>query len=242
MPEENKAHVWRMCGIGRHWVNRHGRRVRKSRQHPKGYTIVNGHCRSNPSKKDQLYLAEIQAIVEKYFKTLDKKFLPTNNNLGYAKGNEFDQLIAGWTKYWNDIFKPKIKLDPNLVKALIATESSFIPESTLKRGNQDNPHGLMQLLKSTIDILKDEKGELKDFLINLNYNNAYIAELNICAGIRWLFHKKNLLEARRKKEAPWSDVVIEYKSYWKALTKKDPDAIGQINKFNGFYEKLKKGK
>lgn len=242
MADSEKLHEWRMCAIGAHWVRKHRRRVKKSLKHPRGITIVNAHCRKNPSKKDQLYPDEILAISKKYFSTLDKKYFPKNDSLNYAQGNNYDDLIAGWTKYWNDIFKPKVKLDPNLVKALIATESSFSPKATLNRRNNDDPHGLTQLLESTITILKDEKGELKDSLVNLNYNNANHPNLSICAGIRWLFHKKKLLESRRKKEAPWTDVVIEYKSYWKQLAQKEPRAIEQINKFNGLYARLKNTK
>jgi hypothetical protein len=35
-------------------------------------------------------------------------------------------------KYWNEVLKPETPLDPNLVKALIATESAFEKNSGIK--------------------------------------------------------------------------------------------------------------
>ena len=43
----------------------------------------------------------------------------------FDDANKYDVLIRGWVRYWNEIFQPKNPLDPNLVKALMATESSF---------------------------------------------------------------------------------------------------------------------
>lgn len=46
----------------------------------------------------------------------------------FLRADEFDLHIRGWVRYWNEIFHPQEPLDPNLVKALIASESSFRPE------------------------------------------------------------------------------------------------------------------
>ncbi|MBI3018341.1 MAG: hypothetical protein HYY61_00380 [Deltaproteobacteria bacterium] len=89
----------------------------------RGFTQVRGHCVENSSKKDQIYPEELEKIAEEYFGKL--KGSPRNDDLNYPQGNKFDHLIRGWTKYWNEVLKPSESLDPDLVKALIATESSF---------------------------------------------------------------------------------------------------------------------
>lgn len=34
--------------------------------------------------------------------------MPIPNNLGFPSGNEYDLLIGGWTKFWNEILKREI--------------------------------------------------------------------------------------------------------------------------------------
>lgn len=56
---------------------------------------------------------------------------------------QYDPLIAEWTQYWNDILKPHEPLDPNLVKALIYTESGFKPTILADPNDQDSARGFM---------------------------------------------------------------------------------------------------
>lgn len=114
-------------------------------------------------------------------------------------------MIRGWTRYWNDIFKPAEPLDPGLVKALIATESGFDPSSKSKISSAK---GLMQLLNSTINYLNDPE-EMKNYLVGINRKNEQDPNMNICAGVRWLFRKKQLAEHHGK--TTWYDAVHEYK-------------------------------
>ncbi len=48
---------------------------------------------------------------------------------GYARSQSYDSQIVAWTYYWNakieDEFPNKFTIDPNVVKAIIAQESSF---------------------------------------------------------------------------------------------------------------------
>ena len=50
-------------------------------------------------------------------------------------------------------------LEPNLVKALIASESGFNPKLLANRKNPKSARGLMQLLDSTREIIGNPKGE-----------------------------------------------------------------------------------
>jgi hypothetical protein len=226
-----KLHIWRMCPIGEHWVSAHPLHT-KAR-----VSTRRGHCRTNPSKKDQLYPDEMLEIAQSHFGRLKK--LPAPIKLGATNGNDYDRIIAGWTKYWNEVLDPKDPLDSNLVKALISTETDFRRNKKVLASKRNWARGLMQVTDETINILKDESGELKDFLVNLDENKAYDPNLNICAGIRWLFHKKKLLESRLGRAASWEEAAMEYKSYTQGIKKADKSAILQRNKFLDRYGRLK---
>lgn len=226
-----------MCPAGKHWVSSYPRHVSHSKKNPDGITIVDGHCRSNPSKKDQIYPDEVHKIAQKYFGRLRK--MPAE--LKQRGGNDYDRIIAGWVKYWNDVLEPREPLDVNIVKALISTESDFKEKAIIEASKGNWARGLTQITDQTIQILKDEKGELKNFLINLDQKEAFDPNLNICAGIRWLFHKKNLLEHKLNRSATWEEAVMEYKSFTRDLKQGKTTAVQQQDKFRKIYEKLKKG-
>jgi Transglycosylase SLT domain len=227
-----KSHAWRICPGGEHWVSTHPRRTRK------GVTQVDGHCRLNPSRKDQIYSEELSQIAEKYFSKIDTQ--PKADNLGFNyRGNRYDILIAGWTKYWNEVLLPKEHLDSNLVKALIATESGFDREAKIKAGKKAGyARGLMQVTDWALEILKDEKGELRDHLVDLDQKDMSDASLNIAAGIRWLHRKRETASAKLKRQASWLEAAADYKSYLEQW-KKDSNHK-QMNKLIKYYERLKK--
>ncbi len=231
-----KVHPWRMCPAGEHLVRTHDLKTPISKKNPDGITIRHGHCAKNPGKKDSIYLEEIHEIAQEYFPKL--KGPPSPDKLGYRNGNKYDHLIRGWTKFWNEIFKPKDLLDSNLVKALIASESGF----RLKPPAQDTKgagkaRGLIQITDQARKILRSPKGELDDYLVYLDKRDMEDANASICAGIRWLFQKKKLASHRLKREASWDEAVAEYKGYLK-------DVVSGKNKnpkgMDVFREKLKK--
>lgn len=210
---DEKVHPWRFCEKGRHFVSEHIEKIPPSKTHPEGSTtIVHEHCAINPSHKDELGSYEIAYISLKYFSDLSGS--PSPNILNeFQNADKYDQEIRGWVRYWNDVFQPNERLDPNLIKALIATESSFNPDPP---GNK-TAHGLMQLTSLTLHVLNDTKGELQDYLIRSTGNESVNPSLNICAGIRWLFRKKETATKRLGHEATWYEAVIEYKDYWKEV-------------------------
>ena len=236
--KQKRSHPWRMCPPGQHWVSEHPLKVPVSEKNPTGITIRDGHCHGNRSKKDQIYPDEIHKIAEAYFNRVKK--LPKPDKLDRPNGNNYDKLVAGWTKYWNEVLKPKVPLDPNLMKALIRTESDFKEQSKKLAGKFNWAHGLMQVTDETIGILKDEKGELRNFLIDIDQKEALDPNLNICAGIRWLFHKKFLMENRLRRTVSWEEAAMEYKSYTRELKEKKANAIEQRDKFLKIYKRLQK--
>lgn len=224
-----KAHPWRICPMGKHFVREHIVHTLPSKKHPEGATSTwHQHCANNPSHKDELSYHEIQYITETFFGELVGP--PTAGLLTkeFSNADNYDTKIRGWVKYWNDVLQPDELLDPNLVKALIGTESSFRenPPGTPKA------HGLMQILNNTFLILQNPKGELTDYLIHVPRNEISNPSVNICMGIRWLFQKKKLASIRLKRSATWIEAIIEYKSYWDDIKAgKDPKGMQLLHQF-----------
>ena len=186
-------------------MNKHPRKEDKDT-----IVLVKGHCRINPSNKDLLEIDEIQEISTVFIPMLKREDLPSAQDLGFGKdGRKYDELIGIWTKYWNDIFDPKEKLDPNIIKALMATESGFqeVPQNAPK-GHK--AIGIMQLMPETVKYLSSAK-ELKDYHIDLNQKEAWDPAVNIASAVRWLFRKREVGESRLKKKLTWLEVIEEYK-------------------------------
>lgn len=226
-------HPWRPCALGQHWVKTHDRKISK------GITIVDGHCRDNPSKKDLLTADEIIKIGSQSFNNL--KHHPNPKNLNYGKkGTQYDILIAGWTQYWNDIFKPADPITPNFIKALIASESGFNEKVVVAVGKSktNKARGLMQITDQTIKILKNQKGELKDHLIIIDKSSVLNPSVNISSGIRWLFHKKFLAEKKMRKSLTWEESLIEYKGYMKDYLKNPNVSLKGLNVFKDHFKSL----
>lgn len=206
--------------------------IKPSPKHPDGLVKVRDYCENNPSHKEELSYDEIQYIAQTNFSTLSGP--PTAGVLTrkFPTADDFDSMIRGWTKYWDDIFNLDDPLDANLVKALLGSESSF---DTNPPGTK-NAHGLMQIRHDTFLILQNLKGELHDYFVRVPWNKILDPTSNICMGIRWLFQKKKLASARLKRPASWDEAVIEYKSYW------DQVNAGQIPQglanFREFYQLL----
>lgn len=97
---------WRPCPAGQYWRNAHYQSTYTTRS---GKTVkghpVRGGCCENPSRKDQIYSEELPIIAKKF---ASLKGSPPADDLGFGKkGNKHDELIRGWTRFWNDTLKPK---------------------------------------------------------------------------------------------------------------------------------------
>lgn len=234
--KEEKAHQWRRCPIGKHLVREHLRHISPNKAHPEGTTTVREYCAYNPSHKDELSYDEIQYITETHF--ADLTGAPIAGILKFDDESKYDRQIRGWTQYWNDIFKLSDPLDPNLVKALIATESSFKENPP---GGPKNAHGLMQITDDTFPILSDIHGELKNYLIRVSAKELLDPSTNICMGIRWLFRKKEIVSSKLGREATWLETVAAYKSVLKKKAGKEKDNKEKRNLelMRRFYENYK---
>jgi hypothetical protein len=211
-PDQKPIHPWRICPLGQFYRN--GGIVRTYtqddgkviHQHPR-----RGGCVHSRSGKDFLYPEEIKEISKNYFNSRNLKRPCPNNSKG-TKSDLYDDLIAGWTQYWNDIFNPKIPLDPNFVKALIESESSLSSNPDKNKMKSSDPaFGLMQVRNSTRKILANQKGEIKDHYIVPTNDDLLDPDVNICVGIRWLFQKQKLASSSLGENADWNQTLIKYK-------------------------------
>ncbi len=233
------VHPWRVCPYSEHWVRQHPLRIPPSDTYPEGHTVTRReHCARNPSGKDQLYPEEMNEVASQHFLDLKKKPCPLPLIFG-AQGSKYDDLIAGWTQYWNEVLKPDLQLDPNLVKALIASESGFDPELLANKKNSNSARGLMQITNDTRKILGNDEGELKDHYITVTKEDLNDPGVNICSGIRWLFQKRNLASKGLKKQVSWIDAVWEYKGI-STTSKQKAEKIKTI--LNGYLKDLQECK
>lgn len=223
----------RRCGRGRHLVREHIVQVHPSKTHPDGEEAIwHEHCANNPSGKDELSYLEIKHISETYFASLSGP--PTAGALKFRYADKYDKEIRGWVKYWNDIFKLDDPLDPNVVKALIATESSFEEQPK----EHPNVHGLMQIIGQTHQYLGGAKNELRDYFICTSVDELLIPTVNICSGVRWLFRKKETARALLKRKATWEEAAEDYKAILSKRIHKEKYNKKPMKDFRDYYKLL----
>ena len=232
------VHPWRVCPYGEHWVRKHPLEIPPSKTYPEGHTVTRReHCARNPSGLDQLYAEEMTEIASQHFSDLKNKPCPLDLNFK-GKGDQYNDLIAGWVQYWNDILKPDEPLEPNLIKALIASESGFEPLRLAKKTDSNSARGLTQITNDTRKLLGEGHDDLKDHLITVTKGELNDPNVNICAGVRWIFEKRRLSSISIKRTATWLETIWEYKGVKLAKSKEEAEKIRKI--FNGYYEVLQK--
>jgi hypothetical protein len=178
-------------------VRSHPMRIPPSKKKPLGgITIRDRH----PRRIYTSYQADdLKSIAKNY--NIKKIQYPSPNNLKYENGNKFDELIAIWVDYFNKIFPPSppfAPLDPDVMKALIASESDFKPKAKNKKAK-----GIAQITPETLKALQNPCGELKDQLFkNIRQKDLDDPEISIPLATRWIFQKKNLVEQKLKEPLP----------------------------------------
>lgn len=237
--EIKKSHPWRLCPLGEHWVRSHALTVPGSGKGPTWKTTRHGFCRKTSGRAEYYTGDELREIAIKYFHSLsdNPNFMPIADSLDFPNGNKYDQIIAGWTKFWNEVLSPNEILTPDFVKALVATESSFdlTPDVKSKDGLA---RGLIQITEGTRQILQNPKGELRDHLIELTVEESREPEINIGTGIRWLHHKKYLAEYRLKRKLSWEEAGAEYKGIFSDLGK-DKKSDDIMKKLRSYHKRLR---
>lgn len=228
------VHPWKLCPPGEHYV-----RQATVQEHVRDGSVVRSHlrrdhCRESQNSTKNILTAHEAADMAELFPLTDQ---PLGSALGFGKREtEFDDLIRGWTEYWNHVLNPSPSLDPMIVKALIASESSF--DANAGKGKK-SAIGLMQLMPDTIRYLNGERNELEDHIFEFDSQDIFDAGLNISAGIRWLFRKRELAAHRLKRDATWEEAVSEYKDYLRRVLKNPKVSQKGMNIFRENLEKLR---
>lgn len=127
-------------------------------------------------------------------------------------GNKYDLLIAGWVKFWSDVFGHQSKIDAGFVKTLIMTESSFQPKAKAETHNiPGEAIGLMQITDYTFKLLQENEKELRNHVFDIKRDELFDPNVNICVGVRWLFRKREIAKHYLKKEPAPLELAEEYK-------------------------------
>lgn len=211
-------------------VKEHPRKVSVSKKNPEGITIVDKH----PRRLDGTYLdkKEIDKIVKGY--DLKKIIYPKSGKLQkYSNSDKYDDLVAIWTDYFNKKFPSDSLLDPDVVKALIGSESDFILDPV-----NDQAFGIAQITKQTFKALQDPKGEVKEFIFTkFTLKDLKDPRIAIPLAIRWLFRKKRLAQGKLGREPSAEEIILEYKGLLKSKSDYQKNAL---KKFKELYALLKK--
>lgn len=210
-------------------VREHPMHVPVSKKNPAGITIRDRH----PRRIKGTYLDREE--IESVFKGYDREGIiyPVTKKLNHKKSDKYDDLIAVWTDYFNKKFEANPPLDPNIVKALIASESGF---------REDPPEnkiafGIAQITPETFKALQDPKGEVKDFIFNdIRKKDLKDPNINIPMAIRWLHRKKRLAEGKLSRAATSEEIILEYKGLLKS---KSDEKKRALKNFKENYDKLK---
>lgn len=211
-------------------VREHPRKVPISEKNPRGVTTVDKHLR----RLDGTFLDanEIEKTVKNY--VLKNLLFPTSGKLSeFSNADKYDDLIAIWTDYFNKKFPSDKLLDPDIVKALIGSESGYEldPKNPLAIG-------IAQITKQTFKALHDPKGEVKEFIFTkFTQNDLKNPNVAIPMAIRWLFRKKRLANGKLGREPNEEELILEYKGLLKSNSKFKNNAL---KKFKKLYELLKK--
>jgi hypothetical protein len=210
-------------------VHEHPLHVPVSKRNPSGITIRDQRLRR--LKGTYLSREDIANIFNKY----DKKNIeyPTKNKLKLDNSDAYDDIIAVWTDYFNNKFKANPPLDPDVVKALIASESKF------KTNPTGNPKatGIAQITPSTQIIIQNPKGEAKDFIFkDIRKKDLKEPDIAIPICIRWLFRKRKLAEEKLGRAPTHEELILEYKGLLKS---KSDYKKAALKDYGQAYEKLK---
>jgi hypothetical protein len=175
-----------------------------------------------------------KTLLEETFRTHPKKGIsfPAKGKLKIPGEDQFDELIAVWVDYFNKKLKLETPLDPHMIKALIASESTFEPNAVNK-----NASGLTQITTDTLKILQDLGGESKEFVFkDIKKKDLKDPNTSIALGVRWLAYKKKYAERILKRTATSDETIQVYKGI---LGDKSGKAIKIMHSFRGYYEKIK---
>ena len=208
-------------------VREHPMHVPVSEKNPSGVTIRDQHLRRLPGT----YLKREE--VGEIFKNHGKKDIPypaSGKIPEHKNADKYDELIAVWTDYFNSKLKADPPLDPDVFKALLASESGF----HLDTPKNKTAFGIAQITKQTWEILQDPKGEAKEFIFNeIRQKDLKNPDIAIPMGIRWLIYKSKRAAAKLDRQPDQEEIILEYKGLLKSKSKYKDNALESFRKYYG---------
>ncbi len=201
-----KKHPWKLCSAGSYYVKAHFKTI-DGKEH-----YWHAHCRKGKGHKELLNFDEIHEIAKRFQNEKLKLPKAYDFKVPSGLGNKYDLLIAGWVKYWSDIFGNDFKISVHLVKILIMSESTFRTRARAKTHNiPGEAIGLMQITDYTFKLIQEDQKELRNHSFHLKRGDLFDSNINICVGIRWLFRKREIAKYFLKKEPSELELAEEYK-------------------------------
>lgn len=216
-----RPHTLKMAPPGSHVVKRHT----KISQNGIKY-CVKAHTRKNRGKKAILLPENLLYL---YWHG-DRDFPSVGAVKGFDEYPELDSVIQFWLNFWKEQGLPFPEdLDPLLIKALIAKESSFRTQ-VRTRAKNSSATGLMQILQSTLYRLEGipdsrKNIEVPDHYLQLKLEDLTDPVINIAAGTRWLSHKYYLLCRDKKIKNKDLYSTVKYYNQWNKLGDKYADEV-----------------
>lgn len=186
-------------------VHEHSRRIPVSKKNPTGVTVIDQHLRRLPGTS--LDATEIDKLTQSYNRK--KLAYPTAGKLRrYRNADQYDDVIAIWVDYFNNKFREDERLDPDVIKALIAGESGFRIDPKENR----TALGIAQITRPTLKLLQDPTGEAKDFIFTeMRLKDLKNPAIAIPLASRWLFRKKTTAKSKLGREPTHEEIILEYK-------------------------------
>jgi len=210
-------------------VRSHLLHVPVSKKNPTGITIRDLHLRR--LKGTYLEATEIESI----FKNYDREGIvyPSAGKLKHKNADRYDEDIAVWADYFNKKFNAIPPIDPDVIKALIDSESDFRADP---RENK-KAFGITQITPETLKIVQDPKGEAMDFIFNkVRQKDLKNPSIAIPIAVRWLFRKRATAMSQLKRAPNNEELILEYKGLLKSSSKYKDAAL---RKYKEAYAKLK---
>lgn len=203
-----------MCPVGFHVVRGHRRTC-----HSGTRTWVDAHNAKNPKAGKTAYLKE--NIHYLYWNADLDDYEDLKAIKGFPAHHEIDAAILFWLDHWESQgLKFPDDLDPLVIKAMMAIESSFNPNTTSRRSTAA---GLMQVTgtaRRNLGGSKDKHGYrfIRNELVTVEQIDLKDPLVNVAAATRWLSAKFSAIPSGNVKNTfnmlkaynDWSDDGAAY--------------------------------
>ena len=174
-------------------------------------------------KKTAVFLITLEAEQSQQVSVIRPK--PYNLGPNGEDYNLYDVFIAETVYHWNQEFNvqtnsPPVLLDPNLVKAIIYVESKM-GHYPVKKGHYPSYPDVMQMANPTdpgIHVLRDDRLKKTEYeiqegkIVHLFYPdaNGNSPQESIKWGVRWLYHKAQIIKGNQRVWLDWKKAVKRY--------------------------------